>query len=312
MNLKTLYGQLDWEDTISSYIGFHIQRYSDGSLTLDQLGYEHRMLIDLGATSLPPVDRPSLDDFFSTPSDPTLVDQQRFRLIIGKLIYLLPTRPRLRKEIVHLSTRQGKATQSCLTKAIRVLAYLNSHRSDYVRFSGTDTNVYIWVDAAEDAHPSGHGHGGHYITVGATSGAVSAHSGIQNDCVAQGAWESEYIELPLAAKKAVHIRRLLHSLGITQTKPIAYHEANSSALDLAQAPAVTSKSRHIHTRFHLIRDYVKQQMVQMVKVPGNNNAAALYTKTLSTTLTNRYGDRIHNIALTPLVPTTAGVGGSVK
>ena len=232
-------------------------------------------------------------------------------------MYLIPTRPRLKKEIVYLSTRQGKATQSCMDKAIRLLAYINSHRCDYVRFSGSDTQVYTWVDAAEHAHPSGHGHGGNYITVGAHSGAVSSHSSIQNDCVAQGAWESEYIELPFAAKKAIHFRRLLHSLGIAQVQPVTCYDDNSSAIHLAQAPAVTSKSRHIHTRYHLIRDYVKQRMVKMVKVAGTDNGADLYTKTLSTTLTARYGDRIHNISLTPLLPrckplVATVVGGSVK
>jgi hypothetical protein len=271
------------------------------------------MLQDLGATDLPPVDRPSLPDFFDAPTDTTPVDQHQFRLMIGKLIYLLPTWPRLRKEIVYLSTRQNKATQSCMSKLIRVLAYVNAHRFNYIRFSGNDTQVYFWVDASPNVHPSGHGHGGNFISVGATSGAVSSHSAIQNDCIAQGAWESEYVELPFAAKKAVHFRRLLHSLGIPQTKPITAYEDNSSVINLAIAPAVTTKSKHIHARYHLIRDYVKQGMVEMIKVPGTNNPADLYTKTLPTALADRYGDRIHNKSETPLVPLVpAGVGGSVR
>ena len=311
--LEAHYGPLDWEDDVTSHIGLHFQRFTDGSLTLDQHGYELRMLQDLGATALPPVDRPSLSDFFDAPTDTTLVNQHQFRLIIGKLVYLLTTWPKLRKEIVYLSTRQGKATQSCMSKAIRVLAYVNAHRYNYIRFSGTDTQVYFWVDASPNVHPSGHGHGGNFITIGATSGAVSAHSAIQNDCLAQGAWEAEYVELPFAAKKAVHFRRLLHSLGIPQTEPITAYEDNSSVINLAIAPAVTTKSKHIHARYHLIRDYVNQKMVKMVKVPGADNPADLYTKTLATPLTARYGDRIHNVSQTPLVPIVpAGVGGSVK
>jgi hypothetical protein len=311
--LEHRYGALDWENNVTSHIGLHFQRYTDGSLTLDQHGYELRMLQDLGATALPSVDRPSLPDFFDEPKDTTLINQNDFRMIIGKLIYLLPTWPKLRKEIVYLSTRQGKATQSCLDKVIRVLAYINAHRSNYLRFSGTDYQVYFWVDASPNVHASGHGHGGNFITIGATSGAVSAHSSIQNECLAQGAWESEYVELPYAAKKAVHFRRLLHSLGIPQTQPITAYEDNSSVINLAIAPAVTAKSKHIHARYHLIRDYVKHKIVRMVKVPGTDNPADLFTKTLPTSLTDSYGDRIQNISETPLVPMVpAGVGGSVK
>jgi hypothetical protein len=76
------------------------------------------------------------------------------------------------------------------------------------------------------------------------------------------------------------------------------------------APAVTKKSKHIHVRYHLIRDYSRQGIVRMVKVPGTDNPADLLTKTLSLPLAARYGDVMQNTSLSPLVP--LGEGGSVR
>jgi hypothetical protein len=308
--LEKRFGTITWNDHASSNTGFNFQRFNDGSITIDQHGYENRMLQDLGATDLPPVDRASLDNFFDPPTDLTPVSVTKFRTIIGSLIHLLPTWPKLRKEIVYLSTRQSTAVQSDMDKAIRVLAYINAHRMNYVRFSGTDTQVYLWADASPNAHSTGHSHGGYYITVGLNSGAVSASSRIENECIAQNASEAEYIVLARAGKEAVHYRRLLHSMGILQTQPITAYDDSQSAINLTMAPAVTKKSKHIHVRYHLIRDYSRQGIVRMVKVPGTDNPADLLTKTLSLPLAARYGDVMQNTSLSPLVP--LGEGGSVR
>jgi hypothetical protein len=295
---------MEWDDDASSNTGFNLRHLPDHSLTVDQCGYLDRMLTDLGATNLPSVDRPSLPDFFDPPSDTTPVPQPAYRKIVGCLIYLLPTWHKIRKEIVHLSTRQGKAVQSDMDKAIRLLAYINSHRSTYVRYSGTDTQLYFWADASPNAHPTGHSHAGYYITVGATSGAVASHSAAQTDCIAQGAMEAEYVVLARALKQAIHIRRLLHSMGIAQTEPITCYDDNMSAINLTLAPAVTKQSKHIHVRYHLIRDAAQQGIVNMVKVPGTDNPADLFTKTLSTPLATHYGDRIQNV-VSPAPPSVS-------
>jgi hypothetical protein len=311
--LEDRYGLLTWNDVVESNTGFHFERFADGSITVDQHGYEHRMLQDLGATTLPHVDRASLADFFDPPTDLTPVNQHEYRKIIGCLIHLLPTWHCIRKEIVHLSRRQGVATQSDLNKVIRVLAYINTERKNYIRFSGSDSQVYIWADASPNAHPTGHGQGGYYITIGSNSGAISAHARIQDDCIAQGAMEAEYVVLARASKEGVHYRRLLAAMGIPQHSPITVFDDNQSAINLTNAPSVTKHSRHINVRYHLIRDYAGQGILRMVKVPGTNNPADLFTKTLSTPLALRYGNIIHNTAqglLTPFVP--LGVGGNVS
>jgi hypothetical protein len=123
------------------------------------------MLVDLGATTLPRVARPSLPDFFEVPSDSPPVPQAMYRRLIGSMTNLLATKHNIRKEIRFLSTRQVVPTQSDLDKAIRVLAYINCHREECTRYSGSDHNDYLWVDSAYDPDGNGHNQAGYYITI---------------------------------------------------------------------------------------------------------------------------------------------------
>ena len=55
------------------------------------------------------------------------------------------------------------------------------------------------------------------------------------------------------------------------------------SINLAQAPNVTRKSRHIHIRHHFIRDLVAQGFVTLVHLPSYLQTADLLTKPLGPT-----------------------------
>jgi hypothetical protein len=189
-----------------------------------------------------------------------------------------------------------------MDKAIRVLAYLNSHRAECVRYSGSDYQVYVTVDAGY-ANNAGHSTTGYYITIGKNSGAITSYAGKQTDCVASGTMDAEYIAAARAVKRAVPIRRFLHSLGFPQTQPVTCFEDNLSAIKLAEAPAVSRKSKHIHVRYHLLRDYVKANMVRLVHTLSEDMAADIYTKTnLGVATSKRHADKILNVSREPLQP----------
>ena len=89
-------------------------------------------------------------------------------------------------------------------------------------------------------------------------------------------------------------------MGFPQHQPVTILEDNESAINLAEAPAVTRNSQHIHVRYHLIRDFIQSKSVQIAYVATEDQPADLLTKTLSPTLTKAFGDRIHNVSQTPL------------
>ena len=314
--LDARYGDMEWHDDATDNTGFTIRRYTDGSVDIGMKGHIARMSIALGMTNLPYRATPSDADLFDDPTDTTPVPVSHYRHLIGNLNYIAPVLPKAKKEIQFLSTRQAAPTQSDLTKVIKLLAYIYHHQDEAViRFSGADHHVHVHADASYAAHPDGRSHTGYYLSIGKDSGAVRSYSAKQTHCVADGSMHAEYVVLAQAGKEALHYRRMLHAMGFAQTQPVTIYEDNESAINLAQAPAVTRKSQHIHVRYHLIRDMVKQKLARLHHVSTTDQPADLLTKALPPHLHHAFGNRLHNVSLTPLRilnPQSAlGVGGSV-
>lgn len=304
--LEARYGPLEWSDNASSHTGLRLQRYTDGSLSVDQSGHIARMLSDLGATALPFVSKPSLDDFFDPPTNTTAINKKYYQHLIGNLVYCMTTKTNLRKEIQYLSTRQAAPVQSDLDKVIRLLAYMLHHPDEHIRFSGTDYQIHLWCDASYGSHPDGRSHDGYFITVGENNGAICSHSSKQTHCVAQGSMEAEYVALTPGAKRALHFRRFLHAMGFSQTGPIVIHEDNKSAINLAHSPQIPRNSQHIHVRYHFIRDLVAAKIVRFVYTATADMVADLLTKTLPLGSMQRFTSMILNLSSTPLVPLQDG------
>ena len=301
--LTARYGQLEWHNEATSNVGVVFSRSSD-STSVSQSGYLTRMLHDLGADNLPFVSLPSGPDFFDPPTDSTPIDKKYYQHLTGSLVHLLITHHDIRKEITYLSSRQAAPTQSDLNKMIHLLAYLNHHRDHSVRYSGTDYQVKIWCDSSYNTHKdTARSQAGHFITIGDTNGAVCSYSGILGSVTPpQGSCEAEYMIMPVAAKRALHLRRLLHAMGFAQVGPMVLHEDNQAAINLAKAPAISKNSQHIHVRYHLIRDLVKANIVTIHYVPTEHMIADLLTKPLPLKLYCYFRDKLLNVSSTPLVP----------
>jgi hypothetical protein len=315
--LNHRYGEIEWHDDPIEQTGFSIDRFTDGSIAYGMKGFIAKMLKELGATHLPYRATPSDSDLFDAPTDLTPVSAAITRKIMGNLTYISPVFPSCKKEFQYLSTRQATPTQSDLNKMIKLLAYINCHQQDaQVRFSGSDTQVYVHCDASYAAHP-GRSHTGYYISIGAASGAIRSYSAKQTHCVADGSMAAEYVVLAQATKDALHIRRMLHAAGFPQHQPVTVFEDNEACIKLAEAPAITRHSEHIHVRYHLIRDFIANGSVQIEYVTTANQPADLLTKSLPPGLTKIFGDRIQGTSMTPLhslrpAQDVLGVGGSVR
>ena len=90
--------------------------------------------------------------------------------------------------------------------------------------------------------------------------------------------EGEYVCLSSAARKVLEFRYFLEDVGFPQQDPTVIYEDNMSAINLARAPAVSRKSRHIHIRHHFIRDCVLNNLVRVQHVPTERMLADFLTK----------------------------------
>ena len=56
---------------------------------------------------------------------------------------------------------------------------------------------------------------------------------------------------------------------------------NKSAIALAKNPVFHRRSKHIHKRFHFIREYVERELIDVEHVPGEEQRADILTKALA-------------------------------
>ena len=169
--LTSRYGPIDFNDTSTGGCGVRLTRHSSHSCTLDQRPHITRFLHRAGMDLVPPSLTPSITDLFNPPTDLTPVDKTRFLSVNGNLVFLLPIRHDIRKEVVHLCSRNSAPTQSDLSKQIHLLRYLKGCPNLGPTFSA-DPSHYpdkVTISAAADSshacHTNGHSHSAYLIKI---------------------------------------------------------------------------------------------------------------------------------------------------
>lgn len=99
--------------------------------------------------------------------------------------------------------------------------------------------------------------------------------------VALSSCEAEYVAISFTICEAIWLRNLLTSLNHTQEGSTLILVDNMSAIKLSKNPTQHGRSKHIDTRFHFLRDHVKQKTVELVYCHTKEQVADIFTKPLS-------------------------------
>jgi hypothetical protein len=114
-------------------------------------------------------------------------------------------------------------------------------------------------------------------------GAVVESVSTMPTIVSQSTCEAEYCMASLAVMAGCYVKKVFNEmLGFYSDRPltIPLGTDSQSAMDTAQSPKETSRTRHIARRFHYVRHCVANGMVQLFKIQGTNNPANCLTKPL--------------------------------
>ena len=181
-----------------------------------------------------------------------------------------------------------------------LLAYLHTTISKGCTYF-TDEGVILYghVDASFGVHANGMSHTAYYCTIGKDSAPFAACSKPQVSDVATGSMEAEYVALSALCKDIQYFRRVLEELGWPQPEPTIIYEDNMSAIKLAHAPQIQRKSRHIHTKYHNVRNMVEKKAINLVHLSTDELAADLMTKSLGPTKFKYFRFHLLNEAFSP-------------
>ncbi|GKB92452.1 retrovirus-related pol polyprotein from transposon TNT 1-94 [Tanacetum coccineum] len=261
---KALYGLKQapraWYDELSKFLiskgftkGLQIHQSPRG-IFINQAKYTLEILKKHGmekgqSIGTPMATKPKLDADLS--GEP--VDQTDYRSKIGSLMYLTSSRPDIVQAVCYCARYQARPTEKHLKEVKRIFRYLR----------GT-INMGLWypkgsvfeLTAFSDAD-----HAGCIDTRKSTSGGIQFLGDKlvswmlkKQDCTAMSSAEAEYVALSASCAQ--------------------------SAIAISCNPVQHSRTKHIHTRYHFIKEQVENGIIELYFVRTEYQLADMFTKAL--------------------------------
>jgi hypothetical protein len=90
--------------------------------------------------------------------------------------------------------------------------------------------------------------------------------------------KAEYVSISEVAKEIRFIYFLLKGMGVDVKLPIFVRCDNVGVIFMAENSSSGIKTRHIDTRYHFVREHVKDGLIKIVFVKSSINDADMFTK----------------------------------
>jgi hypothetical protein len=122
-------------------------------------------------------------------------------------------------------------------------------------------------------------------------------------CVALSFIESEYMAVSSTARKASWIRRLLTELKLLEiTQPTKIRCDNQSAIKLAENLVFHTRTKHIETQHHYIKEQVQGSKLKLTHVSSIDQSADIFTKPLRCIIFERLRSHLSLVHTSPPEP----------
>jgi hypothetical protein len=215
-----------------------------------------------------------------------------YKEAIGSLMYLMiGTRPDIAAAVCKLSQFMQNPGLNHWSAIKRVFRYLQGTK-DYELVYKPNKNISVvgysdadWANDLDDRKSIS----GYIFKV---NGNTVSWSCKKQKVVALSSTEAEYMAYSEAVKEAIWIRELLKDLNYEQLEPSVIFEDNQSTIKLAKNPVQHSRTKHIDTRHHFIRQMIEENQIAIEYCPTEEMIADLATKGLTKSKFNYLRDKL--------------------
>jgi len=269
---------------ISHYLGMQIIRNRQNrTIHINQTAYINTILKRFGLEGCVAV---------STPMDPKIklaqrtdeapTDKHLYQQIIGSLMYaMIGTRPDIAFPIQQLSQFSSDPSVTHMQAAKRVLRYLQGTKRLGITYREGQFHGYADSDYAGDVD-NAKSTGGYTFLMG---GGSICWSSKKQSTVATSTTHAEYIAGFEAAREAAWLQLLLDELTVSEistpnVKPIVIYEDNSGCIALTKNPENHSRTKHIHVKYHYLRQQAEAGEIKLTQCKTDNMTADILTKAL--------------------------------
>jgi Reverse transcriptase (RNA-dependent DNA polymerase) len=230
------------------------------------------------------------------PSDELISDQDQaiYRSGVGSLLYLVKySRPDIANAVRELAKCMGKASPAAYKELKRVLKYVLSTKNYGLYIEPKVSKVNKWeMIVYTDSDWAGDKDNRHSVTgyvMYFMNVPIMWKSRLQKT-VALSSTEAEYYALSEAAKEIKFLIQVLESMGVKLELPVIVNVDNVGAIFMAENSTATSRTRHVDTRYHFIRELIEDGIIKIIFVRSGKNRADGFTKNVSNEVYNEHLD----------------------
>ena len=266
---------------LSYYLGIEVKQEQSG-IALSQGNYARKILekggmLDCNPCLVPMDPKLKLSKDSSAPS----VNSTDYRSLVGSLRYLVHTRPDLAFSVGYVSRFMEEPHEDHYAAVKHILRYI-AGTCDWGIFYPKKNDGCAVIRGFSDSDLAGD-----LDSRKSTSGLVFflgsspiCWQSTKQKVVALSSCEAEYIAAATAACQAVWLARLLAEItGEAVGRPVLRVD-NKSTISLIKNPVHHDRSKHIDTRFHLIREYVQAGQIGVEFIRTDEQLGDILTKPL--------------------------------
>jgi hypothetical protein len=208
------------------------------------------------------------------------------------------TRPDIAFAVSRVAKYTNSPRNSHWTAVKRIFRYLAGTIHEGISYSGSRSDLilrgYCDADYAGDYDDRKSRTGYLFILA---QGAIAWCSKRQG-CTADSTTEAKFVAMAESVKEAIWLRRLLHSLGFPSSDPTPIYSDNQGAIQLVKNPKFHKRTKHIETKYFLIREKYERAQIDVSYVSTKHQLADILTKALPRE-TFQHLRALHGIAAPP-------------
>jgi hypothetical protein len=262
-----------------NYVGLHIVRdRAKREIRVDMSGNILKIIEQFGA-GVKECNAPAVPALLQQSGPPLSVsDKGTYMSLVMSVLYparlchlaiLFPT--------VILATRLVNPTASDLTHAYRIVGYLKTqiYHCFIIRGPAGLAVLKLYVDAAHGLHHDAKGHG---CIIAFLGDSALAWRSFKLGHVCLSSTESEISACSDAVTYVIWMRELLTELGHSQLGPTPIGQDNMSAVIIMENGGQFKRTKHMHVRFHLLLENVRNRVISFFRCPTDQHVADIGTK----------------------------------
>ncbi|PNX93517.1 retrovirus-related Pol polyprotein from transposon TNT 1-94 [Trifolium pratense] len=265
--------------TLKYFLGIEVARNSNG-IFLCQQKYTLDIIAEAGLLGSKPVGFP-LEQNHHLPlaTGTPLQNPDRYRRLVGRLVYLTVTRAELSYCVHMLAQFMHKPLEEHWNAAIRVVRYLKGNPGQGILLKAAcDLQLYAWCDSDWAGCPlSRRSLTGWIVFLG--NSPISWKTKKQN-VVSRSSAEAEYRSMATTTCELKWLKALLLSLGVSHSLPMRIYCDSQSALHIAANPVFHERTKHIEVDCHFLRDELLKGNISTHHVSTKIQLADIFTKAL--------------------------------